>query len=1268
MFHKFLSHVFSIPLILFAFNINAESIRWELNNSPIFIDSNVVVMAGDVLSIDAGAEIQFAKNVVLNIEGKIELIGQGEVTLTSFSSEKWHGLSVNSDEVFTLSNLHISNARIGIKLTSSPNVTVSNNIIDNNDTGISLHADDGARSNVNSITSNVIQNNDIGLSAMSTGADIQNNLIANNRSYGINLSGRSCGGGTACGWQSLIQNNLISGSEVGVGVFGHHLLMNRNDIYNTTVGIYNRKLNGTSYNVTDTNILGWAAFAFVNGLANSVDAGDIWLGQPGSKQSICDVDDNVILGNVAFFASNNAFPTTHNYVLPTPNPTETQAAHYLCPQPERIINDFSAVSLSAGLNQESTFFLDFNIDVSTKFSNKRAIQVLYWPVGAEQTWITLTRDNGTDIFSKQIMFPDFVKSGVYEIREIVAVDNSGSEIRIDDIYLKQGGYDYRTVIDNKNADDDAPELRNMLNSAPYFDDVGQIHIDFSLSASDNVSGLNSIFVVELKSPTGKTIQKRGVFAEEGLLQTSADLDFVLPKYSASGDYTVNTVRLYDLAGNVNYSQQLIIANLDAITIDNPNADNVSPTLESVSLSSSFDLLAKRPLINISVSLLDDVSGVKSSFVSLRAPNGGLLDGWMINDIENSSDVTAPAQFTKTFSLMSDYKPGDYVVIAFCNTDEANNERCYYKDELKQLQFQDSVNVNYVDTDTDGIPDLYDVFPLIPIGGFLDSDGDGAPDECGVSCRITGMEADEDDDNDGILDVTDALPLDPLESLDTDLDGVGNNADNDDDNDGLPDVFEGTNGLNPLDAFDSALDKDGDGLSNYDEFRIGTNLGLADTDGDGVSDAIDNYPLAFNEPAPTLYSGQLTILPDLNDDGIAEIGILKVISESGQVALEVLNGQDQSLLNTVTWSDNYEDSSLTLHLIPDMNGNGFDEVGLFGIQDRVNNEGKPQVFVRDLQTGNKVGDVYNWVANWKEVSALVLDDMSGDGLAEIAIQGRFADANRPQLVVKVGNTNRILSTYSYPDLFVSPQYYQHSDINGDGVAEIVTFGRLSKNNKIQAKIASGLDAGNKMKAYNFPDKWDNISWHRLDDSNGDGQDDWGMFGTLREDGRPQLVNKDGVSPAGALRIFAWPAAMQNAQFFRIPDMNNDGVDEVAAAGRRSNNGRYQFQVQDGTDRNVLLANHNLNLNLESVTYHVLPDLSGDAKVEVGFMGINAQGDYELVIRHGDTINGEFVTYNLGSDWQNAPDITSLGDADVDGLPDLLIHGQNAIGEQLIITSL
>lgn len=514
-------------------------------------------------------------------------------------------------------------------------------------------------------------------------------------------------------------------------------------------------------------------------------------------------------------------------------------------------------------------------------------------------------------------------------------------------------------------------------------------------------------------------------------------------------------------------------------------------------------------------------------------------------------------------------------------------------------------IQFIDSDGDGVANILDNFAY-NVNEWLDSDLDG-----------TGNNEDTDDDNDSVPDQTDDFPLDPNESIDTDSDGIGNNTDSDDDNDGIP-------------------------------------------------DSEDDNPLIYDEIPSTVNNGKLYILPDTNDDGASELGILRIDQDQSRVRLEILNGKDWTSLDEVIWVDNFDDTTLSLMLLPDMNDNGFHEVALFGIQDTQTNQDKPQVFVRDLKTGNKV-DVYNWVANWSDVSPLVLQDTTGDGTVEIAIQGRFKQGDRPQLVIKAGGSNTIVDTYSYPDLLLSPWYSQHSDINGDGFAEISTFGRLRSNNKIQVKIASGMDSAVKMKSYNFPDKWDNISWHRLDDSNGDGQDDWGMFGTLRADGRPQLINKDGVSPVGALRIFAWPAQMQNAQFYSIPDMNNDGVDEVAAAGRRSNNGRYQFQVQDGTDRNLVLANHNLNLNLENISYHVLPDLSGDEKAEIGFLGTNLQGEYELVIRHGDTGNGEYARHNLGSDWSAAPTITTLGDIDNNGILDLFIYGQNSTADKLIFMS-
>ena len=110
----------------------------------------------------------------------------------------------------------------------------------------------------------------------------------------------------------------------------------------------------------------------------------------------------------------------------------------------------------------------------------------------------------------------------------------------------------------------------------------------------------------------------------------------------------------------------------------------------------------------------------------------------------------------------------------------------------------------------------------------------------------------------------------------DITAVGQS--NDFDNDGMPNDYEDLFGLNKF-VNDANGDLDVDGLSNIDEFNVGSIPNNPDTDADGIPDGLDGDPLHPEESAPTIeilspVSGETrvegeTILfaADVQDDGL-----------------------------------------------------------------------------------------------------------------------------------------------------------------------------------------------------------------------------------------------------------------------------------------------------------------------------------------------------------------------------------------------------------------
>jgi len=147
----------------------------------------------------------------------------------------------------------------------------------------------------------------------------------------------------------------------------------------------------------------------------------------------------------------------------------------------------------------------------------------------------------------------------------------------------------------------------------------------------------------------------------------------------------------------------------------------------------------------------------------------------------------------------------------------------------------------LDSDNDRIPDAVEF--SISLGRNSDIDGDGMPDYL-----------DPDADNDLVVDTleygdlsgvpidTDGDGIEDFRDIDSDNDGIDDGQEVlesiDSDEDGLPDLFELDNGLDPDNPLDAIEDLDGDGLTNIEEFQVGTNVLANDTDADGIPDGYE----------------------------------------------------------------------------------------------------------------------------------------------------------------------------------------------------------------------------------------------------------------------------------------------------------------------------------------------------------------------------------------------------------------------------------------------
>lgn len=182
-----------------------------------------------------------------------------------------------------------------------------------------------------------------------------------------------------------------------------------------------------------------------------------------------------------------------------------------------------------------------------------------------------------------------------------------------------------------------------------------------------------------------------------------------------------------------------------------------------------------------------------------------------------------------------------------NATEADGDEDTDFDGLINLwEFYNSTDPRDIDSDNDGLLDGLEVHVYNTNPTRNDSDNDGLSDKNELFAYETNA-TNSDTDYDGMVDSWEIrYGLNPRSNdSDSDLDNdgltnleeyvIGTAPDDyDSDNDGLPDMWEVTYDLNAV-MYSAYLDSDDDTLTDIMEYRIGTHPGVLDSDGDGISD-------------------------------------------------------------------------------------------------------------------------------------------------------------------------------------------------------------------------------------------------------------------------------------------------------------------------------------------------------------------------------------------------------------------------------------------------
>ena len=372
-------------------------------------------------------------------------------------------------------------------------------------------------------------------------------------------------------------------------------------------------------------------------------------------------------------------------------------------------------------------------------------------------------------------------------------------------------------------------------------------------------------------------------------------------------------------------------------------------------------------------------------------------------------------------------------------------------------------------------------------------------------------------------------------------------------------------------------------------------------GQGATPMQDIFVTKLNQSFPS----RGFALNDINSNGAVEIGVQKQQYSQGSVTTTINDAKTSASIQAFDFDNNLR--YIDTEVMADINSNGAQEIVSLGI-------GSIKAQVTDSLTGDQINSV-EFSSSGIPIDLVVMADQNGNAIPELAM---LAEGSAKVEIRDAMSADLIKEIEFNFNNFTLINMVSIADLNGNGRSELAVLGNHNLSgysDKIEIRDSS---TGALIKRIYFGGSYDSRQLIVLPDHNGNGTSE---LATLRTGAPAETLNisvviKDGLT-GDTLRNTRFSQKVTPLKITLVPDLTNDGTPDLALLSSNPKNAAVKIELRDTVNGN-LIRYIGFNKRFVPSDIVVLPDLNQNGVAELAVVGRRADGQGRTIIK--DALTG------------------------------------------------